>query len=92
MTSQQTFGSGIIISVDLICSRLNIDSHELAFVPRPKAGTDITLIDGLSPLSKLIFAVAWFQHGHGLTPTQIPETSVVAFSFVTFGYSPPPSG
>jgi hypothetical protein len=84
MTAQQTFGGGIIISVDLIRSRLNVDSHELAIVPRPKVGMDITLIDGLSPLGKLFFAVAWFQHGHGLTPTQTRETSVVACSFVTF--------
>jgi hypothetical protein len=43
MMAQQTFGSGIIISVDLIRSRLNVDSHELAIVPRPKVRTDITL-------------------------------------------------
>jgi hypothetical protein len=50
MMAQQTFGGDIIISVDLIRSRLNVESHELAIVPRPKLGTDITLIDGLSPL------------------------------------------
>ena len=35
------------------------DRHELAFVPRPKVRTDITRIDGLSPLVKLRCAVAW---------------------------------
>jgi len=70
MTAQQTFGRGIIISVDLIRSRLNVDRHELVIVPRSKVGTDITRIDGLSPLGELFFAVTWFQHGHDLTPTQ----------------------
>jgi hypothetical protein len=75
MMAQQAFGRGIIISVDLICPRLNVESHELAIVPRPKVGTDVTLIDGLSPPGKLFFAVAWFQYGHGLPPTQTRETS-----------------
>ena len=68
MTAQQPFGRGIIIAVDLIRSCLNVDRHELAIVPRSKVRTDITRIDGLSPLGKLCCAVAWFQHGHGLPP------------------------
>jgi hypothetical protein len=92
LTAQQTFGGGIIISIDLIRSRLNVESHELAIVPRAKVGTDITLIDGLSPLGKLFFAVAWFQHGHGLTPMQTREPSVVAFFLVAFWSTPYPSG
>ena len=76
MTTQQPFGRGIIISVDLIRSRLNVDRHELAIIPRPQVGTDITLLDSLSLSGKLFFAIVWFQHGHDLTPTSTCRTAV----------------
>ena len=74
MMLHQSLGRRIIISVELIGPGVNVNSYELAVVPCPKAGTYITLIDGLSAPDELFIAVMRLQHGHGLTPVQTRET------------------
>jgi hypothetical protein len=82
MTTHQPFSRGIIIAVDLIRPRLDVDRHERALVTGSTVKADIPLIDGLSSLGKRFFAVAWFEHGHGLTPT--PVRTPCSFSLFPF--------
>ena len=71
LTAQQPFSRGLIMAVDLIGAGLHVDRRERALVSGSKVRADIPLIDDLSPLGKRFFAVAWFQHGHSLTPTPV---------------------
>jgi hypothetical protein len=57
MTSKQTVGSGELIRIDGVITRLDVDDHELAFVLRTEAGYDVVLKNLITPPGEFFLAV-----------------------------------
>jgi hypothetical protein len=67
---EQMLRCSIVIPVNLVVRRLDVDGDEPVFVFWPKNGLDKALIDILAPLRKLFSTVTCLTCGHGFCPIE----------------------